>query len=74
MRITIFCIIAASMSCGSIMADNIKKDPKELLDSQLSMVDDLIGDDAADFGRRKRNQIPDHRLPADPRNVFKKHR
>ena len=36
------CLIAASLACASVVGDNIKKDPKELLDSQIAMVDDLI--------------------------------
>ena len=35
-------VACATLAFTGLLADNIKKDPKELLDSQLAMVDDLI--------------------------------
>lgn len=42
MHKTLILIAAAALPYTGIMADNLKKDPKELLDSQIAVVDDLI--------------------------------
>lgn len=42
MRNFIFFLTAATLSYSALAADVIKKDPKELLCSQISMLDDLI--------------------------------
>lgn len=42
MRKASLLLIVATFTTTGLMADMIKKDPKELLDSQILMVDDLI--------------------------------